>query len=165
MSDTNGNGNGSNGARGGSHLDWLRARHAALKEDRTIDKPVPGYEDRLVVRYGPVPWSVMGKLQGVAAATNPNPTMLDAANTDVVIAACRDVLVRDDAGELEGVNPDGPVQFGPELAALLGAEATTARGVVEWMFPSEWAVASHAGELVNWTRDADREDNETLVGE
>jgi hypothetical protein len=153
-----------NGA-GGSHLDWLRARHAALKADRTKDMPVPGYDGRVVVRYGPVPWSIMTKLQQPLTAGEPDATMLAKANADAVIAACRDVLVRDDAGELEGINPDGSVRFGPELAALLGADATTARGVVDWLFPSEWAVAAHASELVTWTQAATREDNDALVGE
>jgi hypothetical protein len=150
----------------GSRLDWLRARHESLKADRHVDKTVPGYDGRLAVRYGPVPWSIVSKLQTIAAANNPDPTMVGAANTDVVIAACRDVLIReDDDDELHGIDPEGPITFGPELAELIGADATSARAVVEWLFPSEWAVGAHAGELIAWTQAAGREDAEQLAGE
>jgi hypothetical protein len=37
--------------------------------------------------------------------------------------------------------------------------------VVEWLFPSEWAVAAHAGELITWTQSTAREDNAQLAGE
>lgn len=155
-----------NGALGASHLDWLRTRHAQLKADRTKDMEVPGYDGRVVVRYGPVPWAVITKVRPLVDDGGTDPRTLNAANQDVLIAACRDVLVRDDAGELERVSDNGPVTFGPDLAALLGAEqAASAREVVDWLFPSEWAVAQHAGDLITWTRDAAHEDNDVLVGE
>lgn len=159
------NGTTGGAALAGSRLDWLRAKHDALKADRTVDLAVPGYDGRVVVRYGPVPWGVMSNVQPMILAGDADAAMFGKANADVVIAACRDVLVRDDGeDDLHGIDPEGPVRFGPELADLIGADAKTARGVVEWLFPSEWAVAAHATELITWTQNAAREDNDTLAG-
>lgn len=157
---------GENGARGGSHLDWLRARNAALKADHVLDKDVPGYDGRLVIRYGQVPWSVVSKFQSVVANDRDGSALL-AANSDVLITACREVLFRADDDTLGPVDPSGePLRVGPELATLLGAEnVTSARAALRWLFPSELAISMQAGELLAWTQDAMREDHEVLLGE
>lgn len=166
---SNGNGNGA-----GSHLDWLRARHAALSEDRTLDLEVPGYEGRLVVRYGPAPWKSSERLQQAMVARLGNGRRDDArallnAQADVLIAACRDVQFRNDDGELQPLDPTGePITFGPELAQLVGADGVeSARDVLFWIFgpTGEFGVTVQAGEVLAWTQDATRTANAEFVGE
>jgi hypothetical protein len=78
----------------GSHLDWLRARHDALKAERHYDMDVPA-----------------------------------------------------------------------KLADLLGSETTTALGTLLWLFPSEIAVGIAAGQLSEWSTNADTELSESIAGE
>jgi len=151
---------------GASHLAWLRTRHDALTADRHLDLEVPGYEGRLVMRFGPVPWSAIAKTQALANREDRDGRALATANMDVLIAACREVLFRDEAGDLIPVDPDGePRRLDPELATLLGLEATSARDTLRWIFPSDVAIAVAAGELLTWTQRMDTETAEELAGE
>lgn len=164
MADAKANGAGNGDA--GSHLDWLRARRTALTGDRTTDMDVPGYHGRLVVRYAPVPWKVVAKMQALTDRPDPDGARLLNANCDVLIAACREVLYRDDDGELASVDPTGDTRgFDPRLAELLGIEADTAREVVRGVFPSYTALAIQAGEVFDWTQTADEEADDVIVGE
>jgi hypothetical protein len=155
-----GNGNG-NGA--GSHLAWIRQRHEALSVARTLDKPVPGYQGRLVLRFTPVPWPVVARVQsliGDGQGDRNGATALN-ANCDVVIAACAAVLV-----DGESIDPSGDVRrIDTELAELLGSETTTARDTLLWLFPSELAVSMLAGEVLQWMSSAGADVAGELVGE
>jgi len=148
-----------NGTAAGSQLEWLRARHAALSADRYLDMEVPGYSGRLVVRYGPAPWAVIARVQTLVAKEDRDGRNLLMAQTDVLIAACRDVLMD---GETIG---DGPRRFDAELAGVFGAETSSAREVVALVYPSELAVAVACGELLDWTQNAQAEATEEFVGE
>jgi hypothetical protein len=159
--------NGSNGA-GASHLSWLRTRHDALTADRTLDYEVPGYDGRLVLRFAPVPWSAIAKTQALATrGEDRDGRALAAANMDVLIAACREVMFRDDAGDLASVDPSGePHGLDAGLGALLGQEFTTARAALRWFFrDSDVAIAVAAGEVLTWTQRMDAETSEAFVGE
>lgn len=158
MTAANGNGNGN-----GSHLAWIRQRHEALGAERHLDKPVPGYGERLVLRFRPVPWNVVAKVQSVIAAGTPDRDGRGAlmANVDVLVAATTDVLMDD-----KPIDPSGEARrFDPELAQLLGSETATARETLLWLFPTEIAVSMMAGELLEWTRDAGADLATELVGE
>jgi hypothetical protein len=159
--------NGSNGASA-SHLDWLRAQHDALSADRTMDYEVPGYEGRLVLRFGPVPWSAIARTQSVTTPKDDRDgRALATANMDVLIAACREVLFRDDAGELGPVDPTGePHGLTPELGPLLGQEFTTARQALRWFFKDyDVLIGVAAGEVLTWSASIDAETSEAFVGE
>jgi hypothetical protein len=159
MTETNGN--------GASHLAWLRTRHDALTADRTMDYEVPGYDGRLVLRFAPVPWSAIAKTQALANRDDRDGRALAAANMDVLIAACRQVMFRDDAGDLASVDPSGdPHGLDAELGALLGQQFTTARAALRWFFrDSDVAIAVAAGEVLTWTQRMDAETSEAFVGE
>src|SRR3954454_12616797 len=138
----NGNGNGS-----GSHLDWLRARHDTIAADHVTDAAVPGYEGRLVVRYGRVPWAAISKAQTVFANPGKDGEGSLLAQVDFLVSACREVFVRNEAGELERIAPSGePRRFDPELATLLGADTHSARELLRWVFANDPAIAVQAGE-------------------
>ena len=159
---------GTNGNNGGaSHLAWLRSRHDALTADRHLDYEVPGYDGRLVLRFGPVPWSAIAKTQALASRDDRDGRALATANMDVLIAACREVMFRDDAGELGSVDPSGEAHgLDAELGALLGQEFTTARAALRWFFRNEdVAIAVAAGEVLTWTQRMDAETSDAFVGE
>jgi hypothetical protein len=157
-----GNGNGA----GASHLDWLRARHEVIAADRHLDLDVPGYQGRLVVRYGAVPWSVVSKAQDLIAKPGRDGEGSLLAQVDFLVAACREVLVRDAAGELAPIDPSGETRrFDPELATLLGAGTNNARALVRWIFANDPAVAVQAGEVMSWSIDTDADVSDDLLGE
>lgn len=156
-----GNGNGQ-----ASHLAWLRTRHEALSADRHLDVEVPGYEGRLVLRFGPVPWSAIARTQTLASRDDREGRGLLAANMDVLIAACREVLFRDEDGSLATIDPSGePRRIDPELATVLGIDSTSARDTLRWLFPSEVAIGVAAGEVLDWTRRMGTETADELMGE
>jgi hypothetical protein len=159
---TNGNG------AGASHLDWLRARHEVISADRHLDLDVPGYQGRLVIRYGAVPWSVISKAQDKIAKPGRDGEGSLLAQVDFLIAACREVLVResDSAGEPEPIDPNGDTRrFDPELAALLNSGTSNARALVRWLFANDPAVAVQAGEVMSWSIDTDADVTDDLMGE
>lgn len=160
-----GNGNG-NGAGDQSHLDWLRSRHAALTADRFLDAEVPGYQGRLIVRYGRVPWSAIAKAQDLLSKPGRDGQGTLLAQVDFLIAACREVFVVDEAGELKPVDPSGePRKFDSKLADLFGSEANTARDVVRYVFANDPAIAVQAGEVLEWTVQTDEDVTDEFVGE
>jgi len=145
-----------------SALAWLRQRHEALSAERHLDMPVPGYEGRLAIRCRPVPWATIARVQTLMGKDDVEGRGLLAAQADVLIAACTDVL-------LDGrpIDPSGePRRFDPALAGLLGiADVKSARAIVFWMYPSEVAVAVAAGEVLEWTSSATAEASDEFVGE
>jgi hypothetical protein len=150
----NGNGN-------GSGLSWIRRRHEELSADRTLDKPIPGYGGRIVMRFGPVPWATITRVQALATRMDRDGANVLQANSDVLIAACREVLV-----DGESPDPSGePVRVDVHLAELLGSETTTARETLRWLFPHEIAISAMAGEVLEWTQSASADIAENLVGE
>jgi hypothetical protein len=153
------NGNGS----GETTLAWLRQRHGELARDRTMDYSVPGYDGRLAIRFGPVPWRAIAKVQSFTPGDDPEGRALLGLNCDVIIAATRAVLIADVGGELVDIDPEGPVGIDQRLAELLGAEAKTARETLLWLFPSEVALGVCAGELLGWTQRTNEAVNQEFV--
>jgi hypothetical protein len=152
-----------------SHLDFLRARHTELARDRTLDLDVPGYQGRLVVRYGAVPYATVARSARVLSEPGASADAMFASSADTLIAACREVLYRGEDGELEAIGPDAPYRYDQKLADLLGSATTTARQLVHWLFGGDEAakvrIGSQAGELVGWLQDVDSETTEALAGE
>jgi hypothetical protein len=86
-------------------------------------------------------------------------TALLNVNSDVIIGACRAVLVRAEDGSLVSIDAEGgdDVRIGQRLAELLDTGTTSARETLRWLFPSEVAIGVCAGELLQWTQGTDRE--------
>lgn len=159
----NGHANG-NGA--GSHIEWLRARHDTIAADHTMVADVPGYQGRLVVRYGRVPWAAISRAQTLIANPGKDGEGSLLAQVDFLVSACREIMVRNTDGELEPIDPSGEVRrFDPELAALLGAEARTARETLRWVFANDPAVAVQAGEVLDWTVRTGEDTVDDFMGE
>jgi hypothetical protein len=154
----NGNGNGN-----GSTLEWLRDRHAQLSADRTLDLAVPGYGGRLVLRCGPAPYKPIARMAQLE--DDGTGEGLLKVNADVIIGACRAVLVRDDAGELVSIDQEReePVRINKRLADLLDTGTTTARETLAWLFPSDVAIGTTAAELLRWTQGAEADIAEDFI--
>lgn len=150
---------------GSSHLEWLRERHEAITAERHLDREVPGYDGRLVLRFEPVPWRLTGRLQKLLSADDPDGRALLLANADMLIAACKEVLVRV-GDQLVSVDPSGePVRIEPRLAELLKLDTRSARDTLLWLFGNEFAVSTMSGEVMEWTRDASAASTDDLLGE
>jgi hypothetical protein len=131
-----------------------------------MDADVPGYEGRLVVRYGRVPWSVISRAQTLIASPGKNGEGSLFAQVDFLVAACREIFVRNDADELEPIDPSGePRRFDGELAELLHAETKTARETLRYVFANDAALAVQAGEVLDWTVKTDAAVSDELMGE
>lgn len=145
----------------------LRAMREVALADRTLDLPVPGYHGELVARFGPLPevdWRRFVK----QANTDTSETV--DAERDLLIKACREILVRHDDGTLGPIgSPDEPpVRFDERLGPLLGYEATTAREALLGLVgapQAQAAVSTMAGALVTWLSGARDEATETALGE
>lgn len=152
-----------------SHLEFLRARHDELAQERTLELEIPGYQGRLVVRYGPIPWATVARTARTLADDKVKPEVVAAGNSDALIAACREVLFRDESGELVSVGPEGPYRFDQALADLLGAGTESARALVLWLFGGDDAaklrIGQQAGELLTWLEGVGQETQETFAGE
>lgn len=159
------NGNGA-GLGGGAHLDFLRARHEAITADRFLDCEVPGYQGHLVVRYGRVPWAAVAKAAHMMENPGRDGEGLLLAQVDFLIAACREVMFREEGGELVPVDPSGDVRrFDPELAELFQFEATSARETLRYVFGNDLAVAVQAGRVLTWSQNTDTEADDDFLGE
>jgi hypothetical protein len=153
---------GSNGSNNGaSHLDWVRARHNELSAERYTDVPIPGYQGRLAFRFGPVPWRVVKRSQDLIAKDDADGRGALAANMDVLISACRDVLA--DGAPIDDA---GPTRIDAKLAELVKSDTKTARELLAWLFgPNEIGIGVMAGELVTWSQEMHTETAEELVSE
>lgn len=145
-----------------SSLAWLRQRHEALQAERHLDVAIPGYDGRLVMRCRPVPWATIARVQTLMTKDDAEGVGLIAAQKDVLIAACIDVLL-----DGQPIDPSGePRRFDPALAELLGmGEAKSARSIVSWVFPGDVSIAVTAGEVLEWTSNASAEASDEFVGE
>jgi hypothetical protein len=163
MTEGNGNGNG----QAPAHLDWLRTRHEKITARRTLDKDVPGYQGRLVVRYVPPPWPAIAKAQALMAEPGRNGEGLLYAQADVLVAACVEVLFRQEDGAMIPVDPSGETRrFDPELADLFKLEeAKTARATIRGVFGNDLAMTAQAGEVITWAMESRVEADEELAGE
>lgn len=159
-----------------SVLDTLKQRHRQLQQDRYLDYPIPGYQEKLVVRFNPAP---VDELRRIAKTTDKmkggNPEFIGA--TDVLLHACQMVMVKDPEHELAddtGLVPlhrypeldaDEPIRFDERLAQALDLNAKKARGVVWSLFENNYAVMVCYAELMEWQGDTDSAVDRELLGE
>lgn len=142
-------------APGRSLVDRIRERHES--RNQTLDLPIPEWGGDVVVRYGrlaPKALQAAAKRKGARAS-----------NAELLVAACREVLIRDDeSGELvparEADGQPGPIRFDGRLADLFAIQADTQRDVVIRMYADDIAVGAHAKRVFDWQTGADLDDVE-----
>lgn len=151
---------------GRSLVDRIRQRHAGKR--RHLDRPIPRWEGDVVVRYGPVDKKVLvGLSKRKASAT--------AANADLLVHSCLEVLIRDEDGELQpaSIADDGtaPIRFDGRLADLFELpNAPTPRDIVIRMYADTVALGRDAQRILAWQTgedldDLDEEEVEDDLGE
>jgi hypothetical protein len=147
-----------------SLIDELRDKNARRQEP-TFDRAIPNeWKGRVVVRYGRVTRKVL--VHAGRAGNN--------GDVDLLIAACREVFVRDADGHLSPVREaDGlpaPVRFDGRLADLFELKASDQRHIVKAMFKDAVAITAAAKAVIDWQTGANLdelsdEEVEELVGE
>lgn len=162
-----------------SALDNLRARREELSRDRTLDLPVPGWPDGLLIaRYGAPSAGGLDEIVGAARrleASGQQDAELAAA-ADTLIELCRELLTTGEDGEPVGLaqlaGEDQPVRFDSRLADHLGFTAGSARECVYGVFPQDehgrvldFTVRSHAQRVIGWIGRIGREADTALAGE
>lgn len=132
----------------GAILDRLRRQSARIREGRTLDKPVPGFEGVLILRFKPLD---IGQLERFVEARRSGKVSDITESIDALATCCIGVYAADgdrltklDAG------------LDNRLAELLGwpipdGASLTAREVVTSLFGGEaFALGNFVDEVVEW---------------
>lgn len=155
-------------APAGSILDQLRDKRRALSQDKTKVIDVAGYGGQLAVEYGRMDYDELSPLLNKMAKVKSSQAELNIM-TDVLVRACRSVLVRpEDGGKLTALNEvvpefgDDPVRYDKRLAEAceLKVDATRARLICQGLFNNDLALVAHSNELIEWMKDSEEEASE-----
>lgn len=150
-------------AEAGSVVSRLRELRESFSNDAHVDLDVPGYRGELVARYVPLAWDVIRGLAIRGERGKRNPDVGPTLAADGLANAVDGFFFRE-GDDLVPVTWQGdPVtQYGNALAAVLGIEGTeSVRETVKAVFPDEFALVSHYGELMEWQ--AERDDGDERV--
>jgi len=161
-------GNG-HGAASSTVLSMLRAKRAAHTAAQTYDISVPGYDELLVLRCGPLPGAKFTVFRERHERSR-SPERDFNLNADMLLAAVQDVLVRrtpDD--ELQPLDADDPIGLDERLAQGLGLNAKSGRELTRELFGAapipEMAVNTLMGSYMEWATGVNADADETFAGE
>lgn len=152
-----------------SALERIRRRRDELAGERHHDAELPGYGGAVVLRFGAIAWEQIQEI-GARAQKDKGERRLLNAQADLLITACREVLVRV-GDDLAPIDEPGPVRFDQQLASALGLEPQerTARAVLFEAFAlanaPDVAIAAMSAELQQWMGESDGEIDQALLGE
>jgi hypothetical protein len=163
--------NGHEPDRSRSVLDSLRAQRREHVAKRTIELEVPGWQGHLALRLGPVPGRHLDRIVE-RQTTSKSPERTFNTNADLLIAACVEVLGREQADQEWVLLTDEegePLRLDLRLAAAMKLEADRARAVVRELYANanapEMAVNQACIEYIAWATSANEELDEELLGE
>lgn len=133
-----------------------------------LDIPIPGYSDKLVVRFRWVPMEQLASTsKSLVKIANPTQQQIAAA-ADALVHCCDEVMVRVN-GELQPLSTNEfPVTFadGDRLSYALGfTKPSSARECVQAVFANDYALIDVAFKLMTWLEDTSRKVSETQLGE
>lgn len=163
-----GNGNG-HGAASSTVLSMLRARRAAHTAEQTYDIAVPGYDELLMLRCGPLAGARFTVLRERHERSR-SPERDFNLNADMLLAAVRDVLARRTTeDELRALDPDEPTGIDDVLASGLGLTSTSGRELVRELFGAapipEVSLNTAMGGYMEWATGVNADADETFAGE
>lgn len=171
---------------GQSLLEAIQGRREHLELEQHVDLPIPGYDDRFLMRYRALPiveiqqiakkhGAHIGGRGSVEVSADVEARKTRAAAADILIAASMEAAIANDGKRipLHKIVGGGPVRFGdPRLAAAAvrgldeeAAKKLKARQIVQKILPREMTLVSHQAELVEWMQKADERVNDALSGE
>jgi hypothetical protein len=129
---------------GRSLVDRARERHERRSD--YLDLPIPEWDGDVVVRFERIPRKTIVQAQNMRNAR--------ASNAQLLVDACREILVRDDDGTLhpasEGDGIASPVRFDARLAEMFGLRADNPRQIVAAMYADDIAIAHHGKRVYEW---------------
>lgn len=129
---------------GRSLVDRVRARHEG--RDQHLDLPIPRWRGDVVVRFERIPRKTLVQIQNMRSARG--------SNAQLLVDACREILVRDDDGTLhpasEGDELPGPIRFDGRLADLFELNADNQRQIVAAMYADDVAITKHCQRVLAW---------------
>lgn len=144
----------------GSIVARLREASRQQRQAKTHDIPVGGsYEDRLVIRYEPLPPAAMDKFVAARQGQNIRDISATAATMDMMARSCVMVLGRYGDDEEVLADEQGPVKLEDRLARLLDLRSPsepvlTAYEVITRLFGNNGAaIAMHGDRLATWMQD------------
>jgi hypothetical protein len=153
-----------------SPIEKIRARREALKQRKSIDLLVPGYQGQVAIRFKPVDDAELEKFAN-ATIRDDGDSKIDAA-FDLILRAHDVVLIREGDDLVPLVNEEeSPVGLTLELGRLLEFPdgIDTARGVVRELFSPDGtapaAAVAVAGALISWLQGNEADIGKSLLGE
>lgn len=154
-----------------SVIEALKAQHARVAEERTLDVAVPGWANMLVLRLGPISAGAQAR---IVEKVSRRKLSTHASNVDFLVAAFRGIYGRtrpDDRELTHVVDENGePMGLDERLAEAINlGEVHSAREVVERLFSRAnsptFALDAVVSEWGEWARDASEEVDEDFLGE
>jgi hypothetical protein len=154
-----------------SVLDTIKAQRDKIAKAQSLDIEVPGYGGLLALRLGAVSGSEQNRLAEKASKPNASSVIV---NTDTLVAAFRNVLVREHTAQEFAVlfdEDNSPIGLDLRLCDALGlpGNVTSAREVMVVLFANAnspaAAIASAAARWIDWARGAGPEVDEDFMGE
>lgn len=158
---------------GTSMMEALRRKHQELTNSQTLDMPMPGYEDLLVVRYRVLDvQKELNQINRKAASEFSDAIVAQLFGTmDAMARACVEIFGKrgDEIVPLaESIGPDAPpVRYNQALAEFMGWEdVTSARDVIMRLFANnEPMIMEHGQRLSRWMSNTTRRVNDSFLGE
>lgn len=133
-----------------------------------LDLVVPGYNDKLLIRFRWVPPEDLAATSKSLVAIK-NPTKQNqAAAADAIVAACEEIMVREDDEIVPLSTNEFPITFadGERLAFALGfPNPNSARECCAAVFNNPYAMGDVALRLMQWLEDTSRRVSEEQLGE
>lgn len=150
----------------------LREKRRNIRKTRTLTLDVPGYGGEIVARYKALPWEVLKRI-GEKAEKLKHPKKELIAHADTIAMACTGLFWREPGSTklvplgvvLRSESPDLTFADAAVLADAFDFRAKNAREAVFGMINDEILVTAHHNEVAEWMQSAEREDDETFVGE
>lgn len=105
-----------------SALAAIAKRHEKLRQQKTLDLKVPGYEDLMEIRYRLLPEAEMDRLaKRLEEVKDAGIVGSWEAEADTLVALCDRILVRESAEDsLQTLEDDnGPIKFGASFAKAM----------------------------------------------
>jgi hypothetical protein len=139
-----------------SMMEELSRMHEEALANKTLDLDVPGYQEKLVVRYNRVDGKQLDVIgQRVRRQYKKDGERLLWGTVDTMIEACEGLYFRrPESEELVPIDPDHrgiPLRYEERLAQVIGFPSDSARDVVHGLFAyNDVAITAHGFRLNRW---------------
>lgn len=147
----------------------LRSKWEALGEAKFYDYALPGYDELLKVRFtNTLSWTKISDIMKRAEKNKKNPMATLYAQCDI-IANCTDSFwacaeIGAPYGRMDNQTSGMPAAW-PEVAAMMGLQAPSAREAIRGLIRQDLRVAAMTQDVMNWIQMVDDNAGEEVQGE